>query len=345
MKIIDWNISYDNDPDPKLAYLKSMVGGYSFIAILQEVTPSQRDVLKDKFKNFRYSLDYREPGKFDTRQRKLGIAIICSDDIKIKSADVLNRSLLPDRTLMVNVEYKESMLRVMGMHSITGIAHKQAKSIQFLSWAEAIDEYKPDIVAFDANEPAKDHYDIEQMEFFSQYLRENGYGAKTFFKTLKDTGLNDAFTVNYDIGNYIEGEPLAVSHHIKRTDHDRRYDFVFIKSDMEVKDCEYKYDEAIKAGSDHALICTDLNIFDVEETQYYYIKDLNLFAKGTGISNYYILKNGKWVEDKKHLVSDRLIGYDPYEDVPEYGIGNTEIMRTIEKITKEEYERGVNDVK
>lgn len=257
MKIIDWNICYSGSSELKINFLKSVIGTDSFIAILQEVTPSQYDLFRSNFRNIRYSLDYRKPGSFDTRQRKLGIAIICSDDIKIKAADVLNRALLPDRTLMLDVEYKGSMLRVIGLHSITGVAHKQAKSMQFLSWAEAVDTFKPDIVTFDANEPAKDHYDVEQMEFFAQSKTENGYGAKTFFMTLKDTGLTDALTVNYDPDNYVESEPLAMSHHIARGDQKKRYDFIFMNKTFAASKCEYMYDGAVKAGSDHALICCE----------------------------------------------------------------------------------------
>ena len=47
--------------------------------------------------------------------------------------------------------------------------------------------------------------------------------------------------------------------------------------------------------------------------KYYYIKFLNLVTKGEGMLNNYIYKDGKWVEDTKDLVSDRLIGYDPTE--------------------------------
>ena len=49
-------------------------------------------------------------------------------------------------TLMADLEYNGKALRVMGLHSITGISHKRAKSMQFLSFAESIDEFKPDIV-------------------------------------------------------------------------------------------------------------------------------------------------------------------------------------------------------
>ena len=63
------------------------------------------------------------------------------------------------------------------------------------------------------------------------------------------------FLVNYDQRQYVEGEPLSVSHIIKRGKHKRRYDFLFMNKTISVANCEYMYDEAIKAGSDHALIC------------------------------------------------------------------------------------------
>lgn len=256
MKIIDWNISYNGAPGPKVNLLKETVGDDNFIIILQEVTPAQYEVIKESFGNICYSLDYRKPGKYDTKQRELGVAIACSDDIVIRSADVLSRCLLPDRALMADLEYNGKPLRVIGMHSITGISHKRAKSMQFLSFAESIDEFKPDIVAFDANEPAIDHYDIEKMEFFDN--QDHGKGAETFFKTLHNTGMQDVYLVNYDVENYTKGEPLAVSHRFEVNNKSKRYDFIFMSKDIAVSQSDYLYDEAIKAGSDHALIVCEV---------------------------------------------------------------------------------------
>ncbi len=73
--------------------------------------------------------------------------------------------------------------------------------------------------------------------------------------------------------------------------------------------------------------------------KYYYIRDLNCFARGAGFDNY-IYKNGKWEPDRDHLVSDRLVGYDTYEDDDSpYKIGNTEIMDEIVEITEDEFLR------
>lgn len=252
MKIIDWNISYSNAPEPKIALLQEVIGDDSFIAILQEVTPSQYEVIKDEFPNIRYSLDYRKPGKFDSKQRQLGVAILCSEDIEFKNADVLSRCLLPDRTLIAELECNGHALRVMGLHSITGISHKKAKSIQFRSFAECVDEFRPDIVAFDANEPAKDHYDIDKMEFFNN--QDKGIGAETFFKTLRDAGLNDAYLVNYDTSIYVDGEPLVTSHRFESSNVSKRYDFVFVNESIAISQTKYMYDEAVRVGGDHAVI-------------------------------------------------------------------------------------------
>ena len=72
--------------------------------------------------------------------------------------------------------------------------------------------------------------------------------------------------------------------------------------------------------------------------KYYYIKDLSLYAKDEGLCRKYILKNGEWVIDNDNIVSDRLMGYDPYEeDDSPYKIGNTSIMDELEEISKEEF--------
>ena len=252
MKIIDWNISYAGNPTNKFEYLKSKFDKAT-IAILQEVTPEQFKALNSCFRdiaNIKYSLKYRKPGKYDTKQRQLGVAILATKDIEIVKTKCLDRCLLPDRTLMVDIKYKNKILRVMGLHSITGCDHKKAKSIQFLSFAEAIDEYKPDIVTFDANEPDIDHYDINNMTFFTGN-KDNGKAARTFFETLINNNLHDSLTEKYDSSKYKEGEPLAISHIINGK-LKKRYDFVF--TNKKIKECSYYYNESIKAGSDHALI-------------------------------------------------------------------------------------------
>lgn len=256
MKILNWNISWANDVTPKIEYLRKQLLSETFIVILQEVKPYAYNALKENLSDIaqiEYSLSYRVPGKYDTDSRKLGIAILLSNDIVIKNVNVLNRAIMPDRTLMLDVICNNIPLRVLGLHSITGCQHLKAKEIQYFSFAEAIDTYKPDIVGIDANEPQIDHYDISQMKFFDN--GQKGNGCKTFFEALKQNSLVDAFVKNYDKDKFIEGEYLTTSHIIKRGNKKVRYDFLFINNEKFVEySCEYEYDDAVRAGSDHAAI-------------------------------------------------------------------------------------------
>ena len=256
MKIIDWNISWAGNISSKIEYLKKVVSGDSFIIILQEVKFPSYNALRVNFEdiaNIEYSLTYRVPGKYDTDSRKLGVAIIVSKDIKIMSAFVLERSLLPDRTLLVDTVVNDTALRILALHSITGCHHLKAKEIQYFSFAEAIDIYKPDIVGIDANEPQIDHYDISQMKFFDNY--QKGNGCKTFFDTMGQNALVDAFVKDYNKSAFVEGEYLTTSHIIKRSNKKVRYDFLFVNEEkMGNYSCKYEYEDAVKAGSDHALI-------------------------------------------------------------------------------------------
>ena len=47
--------------------------------------------------------------------------------------------------------------------------------------------------------------------------------------------------------------------------------------------------------------------------------------------------DGNWIQIEYNEISDRLIGYDPYEpDDSTYKIGNLDIMSSIKKITEDE---------
>lgn len=145
------------------------------IIVLQEVTQKVYEQLVKDFNrdfNIEYSLNYRKASKFDTNARKLGIAIIVSKDFKINDVQVLERILFSERTLNMEVAKGNELFKIMGLHSITGCDYSKAKSIQFYSFAEAIDIYKPDIVAIDANEPEIDHYDVKEMIFLIIRIKE-----------------------------------------------------------------------------------------------------------------------------------------------------------------------------
>ena len=54
-----------------------------------------------------------------------------------------------------------------------------------------------------------------------------------------------------------EGKCLMISHNVRRRGV-VRYDFLFVDNNISITKCNYDYDGAIKAGSDHALIEADI---------------------------------------------------------------------------------------
>lgn len=254
IKVINWNVSYANNKENKFSSIYNSADKYTII-ILEEVTPKNYEELKEVFYdcNIEYSLNYRMPGKYDTKQRQLGIAIITTEDLPILSAKCLDRCLLPERTLLVEIKYGHKPIRVLGLHSITGCDHKKAKSMQFYSFAEAIDEYKPDIVGMDANEPEVDHYDVSKMKFFDN--KDKGKGAQTFFNTLVENALYDTYAPHYRKYEYRSTKPLTVFHKVSGKI-DKRYDFIFTNRGL--GSCRYAYAEGVAYGSDHAVIECDI---------------------------------------------------------------------------------------
>lgn len=256
MRIIDWNISYAGNIEHKINYLQTLLSEDTCV-MLQEVKPYAYEYIKsslgDKYEMF-YSLDYRRPSKFDSDARKLGVLVLLSKGFEIMEAGVIERSPFPDRTVYVTLQKDKRIIKLLALHSLTGCGYYRSKSVQYDSFAEFIDTYHPDIIGIDANEPQIDHYDMRQMQFF-----DNGPGAKHFFDEMVDIGLTDAYVRFNGTEGYEYGQPLTKSHNIRRKGA-VRYDFLFVRDTYRVNALTYNYDEAIAAGSDHAIIVGEVAV-------------------------------------------------------------------------------------
>lgn len=256
MKIIDWNISYAGDTARKINYLQTLIDDNTCV-MLQEVKPHAYEHIKtalgDQYEMF-YSLEFRKPSKFDSDARKLGVLVLVSKGIEIVEAGAIERSPFPDRTVYVTIKKDGATVKLLALHSLTGCGYYRSKSVQYDSFAEFIDAYRPDIIGIDANEPQVDHYDMRQMQFF-----DNGPGAKHFFDEMADIGLTDAYVRYNGTEGYEEGQPLTKSHNIRRKGA-VRYDFLFVRDTYEVEALTYNYDDAVAAGSDHAIIVSELRV-------------------------------------------------------------------------------------
>lgn len=255
MNYISWNISYSSKKEKIAEKLISELIDKKTIICLMEVVPATYEYLKSILSEnygMSYSLDFRKPGKFDSRSRKLGVMFLYPLSMEVSSVDVLWRAPFPDRTLMMR--YKEpdgDYKTIMTVHSVTGCDYKRTKSVQFDSFAEIVEDLQPDFVTFDANEPNEDAFDIENMVFFDN--KDKGAGAKRFFTTLVENGLADSFTLTHRREDFVGKQPLITSHIIRGRLH-KRYDFIFVKKKSPIKSCDYCYEEGIEASSDHAIV-------------------------------------------------------------------------------------------
>lgn len=259
MRIIDWNISYAGDIKRKIDFLRSFLTNDTLV-MLQEVKPYAYEYIKEKLSDMYdmfYSLEYRKPSKFDSDARKLGVLVLVSKGVEILDTGVVERSPFPDRTMYVTLNKNGYIFKLLDLHSLTGCGYYRSKSVQYDSFTEFIDEYRPDIIGIDANEPQVDHWDMRQMQFF-----DNGPGANHFFNEIANIGLTDSFVRFNGKEGYSKGQPLVKSHNIRRKGA-VRYDFLFIRDTYRVDALAYYYDEAVEAGSDHAIIVGDI-VFDYE---------------------------------------------------------------------------------
>lgn len=254
MRVINWNISYAGDTEKKMEYLDSILTTDSLF-MLEEVKPHAFEIIKAAFSDryhLVYSLDFRKPSKFDSDARRLGVVIGISKTYTVEEVGVIERNLFPDRTLYATIIVGGKRVKMLALHSITGCGYYRSKSVQYDTFAEFIDEYKPDIIGIDANEPQQDHYEINKMKFF-----DNGPGAGHFFEEIQHLGLCDTFVQHNQITTCVEGEPLAKTHYIRRKGA-VRYDFLFANRQFDISSMNYYYEGALSAGSDHALAMCDI---------------------------------------------------------------------------------------
>lgn len=146
MKVIHWNISYSSDKEKVLETISGLVKDVDAIVCLQEVQPSVKDFLIGKVcgwtdtkgGSYAYSLDYRQPGRYDGKNRKLGVLMLCPASMYIIDSGVFIRTPFPDRTLWAEILYRGETIKVASLHSITGCGYSKAKSTQYFSFTEAI---------------------------------------------------------------------------------------------------------------------------------------------------------------------------------------------------------------
>lgn len=246
IEILQWNISYNCQVEKISELLKNQIS-HNSIVCLQEVMQSIKDKLVNILKptDYSFSLDIRPPGKFDGKNRKLGVLTMTFGG-KIIDSHLVARSVFPERTLVTKIKYSNNQnINILNFHSLTGVGYKKSKASNFASIAEYLEKNNLDFFCCDANEPKTDSFQIENLEFW-----DNGNKGK--YPSLI-FGVNKVHDLDDSVYSIVDKTTeLPISYKTGKTF--RRYDLIFKSKKWAVKKLEYMYKEGIEATSDHALV-------------------------------------------------------------------------------------------
>jgi hypothetical protein len=256
IRILQWNISNRCNAQSISELITELIKEHTIVN-LQEVTRNSYSEICSILKPLgsAFSLDLREQGKYEGKNRSLGVATL-SFGIELCSFELLNRSVFPERTLFSKLKYLDSILAILNFHSLTGVDYKKAKSSNFATIADFMEQNTDilDFACFDANEPEIDSMDDDELRFWDN--RDNGFNASLILGKNKVHCLDDSYVTFLKTQHmHINTNPLTVSH--KTGNKTRRYDYLLCSSKWRPNYVDYPYDRSILASSDHSIIIGD----------------------------------------------------------------------------------------
>lgn len=247
------------------------------IALLQEANPGSLAALCEGA-GFEWAITAFDAGAPVTagatgRRR---VSAIAARGIALDECGVLPGVALPERAVWARLRTEPMPISVIAYHAppgvswgITKVHHAHAPA----SWCRGV--RGPVIVGADANTPEVDHPDpIRTRTHWHTGSRRLGgmRGDDIVFGGRPEHGLADALRLwlrdHPEQLSRIKRErpdgPLAVSHRTgRRRDRpgiDRRFDIIQVSGEFAVRRIEYLLDDALRAGSDHALVIADLEL-------------------------------------------------------------------------------------
>lgn len=260
-KFATWNVNFRKLKDTHLRFIKSTKCD---VLVLQECNRKFFEDLKSSnyFQNGYCSLDFRPPQDNEGRARQLGCAIFSK--FEAREPFIIEEVDFPERTLVNQQDMGGHSIQICSFHIPPGASWGKVKPETFKKLAKWLKNRKSSVIlGIDANAPKSDRVDILENEWWWK-------DEPVFLGANPEHGLLDVYRVYLEQNpeKLVEIEkirpegPLAISH-IRgnwRKKTPSRYDFIYATPDFRVRNVNYFYDEAIEAGSDHALVLAELEL-------------------------------------------------------------------------------------
>ena len=179
---------------------------------------------------------------------------------------------LPEKVLAGWIDIGDEATTVVSYHAPAGVTHKlkkPAQAVQVAQWLASIDGAV--LLAGDFNTPKVDHPNASKVRTHWHTGDRKLRGA-----TGDDVlvGPNEIHSLRDTLRTYLEATPrvfdeiraerptgpLHISHHTNPGRNPRRYDAIWASPHFGVDNVTYIYEEALAAGTDHALVVADLKL-------------------------------------------------------------------------------------
>jgi endonuclease/exonuclease/phosphatase family metal-dependent hydrolase len=208
------------------------------------------------------SMDLSESLSHLGRSRSLGCSLFGRAPFSLLSAELLSQLTFPERALVVRSVADFGKMTVCSFHIPPGASWGEIKPQTLKAIAEWLTMQSGTIIfGIDANCPKTDHPGPQKNEWWwdDEPALLGANPAHSLRDTLR-TLLNSRPEVLDQIRSQKPCGPLAISHYRGRGKSKTacRYDFIYVSQDLAVHDVKYLYDEAVVAGSDHALVVARL---------------------------------------------------------------------------------------
>ncbi len=261
IRFLDWNINGFTAVEAKGELLAEMRWD---VCALQEVT-------RDAWTSLLRLVEPADAGvAFDHMPRLEGkhpvyhTALLVREPFQLHEVDVLHDVPSPERTLQAAVIGGGARFTVASLAAPPGVSWGNAKCRQderIAAWC--VDRRGPLVFGMDANTPKWDRHELADTEWwkdreavmfgvdrphdlrdvYREHLRQN----PEEWEAIRGERPDGPLAISYDRGN--SKNPVAC-----------RYDVIFASPEFEVDHVEYRYDQAIDAGSDHALVMAELRL-------------------------------------------------------------------------------------